>query len=296
MVLCENSYIGGNIMINIHNKPILKTIGPKSAVLITSLYDEKKTIFTTRDAARITGLSGNTLNVFLSRLVLKGVTTRLKAGLFNIVPFEYGSTSVFVSDPFLIAEKIVCQKGISEKDYFISHGSALEFHQMVTQPQLSFFCSVTKKLPKENIYGIEFNFYECKKAQFFGIERVWIKDKQIQISNIERTILDGLKNPKYCGGLIEVAKGFWIKKNKIDVKKLINYALILDVGTVYRRLGYLLDIFNLGESEDRNLLAMKLTKTYALLDPTLFKEGKFLSKWKLRLNISNDEIMNAVRN
>lgn len=146
-------------MTNSHNSPIAKTLGPKSAMLITSLYDERKSLFTTEDAARITGLSGNTLNVLLSRLVKKGITTRLKSDLFNIVPYELGSESMYLSDPWLIAESIVLQKGLSENDYYISHGTAFELHQMVTQPQLTISCSVTKRLPKENVHGIEINFH-----------------------------------------------------------------------------------------------------------------------------------------
>lgn len=280
----------------IHNKPIIKTLGPKSASLITSLYDERKALFTAEDAARITGLSGNTLNVFLSRLVKKGLTTKLKSGLFNIVPYDLGSESTYISDPQLITESIVHQKGLSEGDYYISHGTAFELHQMVTQPQLSISCSVVKKIPKENVHGIEINFYSLKKDQIFGIQKFWIgKDKSVQVSDIERTIIDGLRNPQHCGGIIEVAKGLWIKKDIVDTQKLINYALMLNSGVVFRRLGFLLELFDIGKKEERDLLAIKLTNSYALLDAGLFQEGKFLSKWKLRLNVSADELLGAVR-
>lgn len=86
-----------------------------------------------------------------------------------------------------------------------------------------------------------------------------------------------LKIQSICGGIIEVAKGLWIKKEIIDVKKLINYAFILDVGVVYRRLGFLLELFEIGEVQTRDLLEKKLTKSYSLLDPSLFKEGAFTS-------------------
>ena len=283
-------------MSSIYNQHIPKSLGPKSASLITALYDENKALFTVDDAARITGLSSNALNVLLGRLAKKGIITKLKAGLFNIVPSELGSESVFISHPALVAKGIVHQKGLTDEDYYISHGSAFELHQMVTQPQLSIYCTVTKPLVDENIHGTEIDFILIKKTQIFGVEKFWIeKDKHVQVSDIERTILDGLKNPKHCGGIIEVAKGLWIKKDVIDVKKLINYALILDVGVVYRRLGFLLDLFEIGDVQTRNLLEKKLTKSYSLLDPSLFQEGRFTSKWRLRLNVSPDEIKYAVR-
>ena len=36
----------------------------------------------------------------------------------------------------------------------------------------------------------------------------------VYISDIEKTVLDGLKMPGYCGGIAEVAKGFWMKRDK----------------------------------------------------------------------------------
>lgn len=283
-------------MIENNNSHALKTLGPKSARLITQLYDQDKSLFTTEDAGKITGLDGNTLNVLLSRLVKKGIISRLKSGLFNIVPFELGSESVYISDPQIIAENILYKKGLGESDYYISHGSAFELHQMVTQPQLTVSCSVVNSVRKENIHGIEIHFHPLKREQFFGIQKMWIgKDKSIQVSDLERTIIDGLKKPYYCGGIIEVAKGLWIKKDKIDVRKLINYALMLDSGAVIRRLGFLLELFKIGKEEERELLLKKLTNTYALLDPDFVHEGKYLSKWKLRLNVDSFEILSAVR-
>ena len=286
----------GNLMDSNYNHLLPKSLGPKSANLITGLYDDNKSLFTIDDAARITGLSGNALNVLLGRLTKKGIITKLKTGLFNIVPSELGSESIFISNPALVAKGIVYQKGLTDNDYYISHGSAFELHQMVTQPQLVTYCSVIKPLVKENIHGIEIDFILTKKSQIFGVEKFWInKDKYVQVSDIERTILDGLKNPKHCGGIVEIAKGLWIKKDVVDVKKLINYALVLDVGVVYRRLGFLLDLFEIGDVLMRELIEKKLTKSYSLLDPGLLNEGKFISKWKLRLNIDSDEIKNAVR-
>lgn len=47
--------------------------------------------------------------------------------------------------------------------------------------------------------------------------------------------------------------------------------------------------------QSRELIEKKLTKTYSLLDPGLFDEGKIISKWRLILNVAPDEIKNAVR-
>ena len=38
------------------------------------------------------------------------------------------------------------------------------------------------------------------------------------------------------------------------------------------------------------LLRKKLTATYVLLDPMLLTEGKFIARWRLRLNVSPEEV------
>jgi predicted transcriptional regulator of viral defense system len=88
-----------------------------------------------------------------------------------------------------------------------------------------------------------------------------------------------------------VAKGFSVKSNEIDPQKLIDYALILDVGAVNRRLGYLMELYQIGLPIHWKFLQTTLTATYQLLDPELPAEGHHVAKWRLRLNISQEELL-----
>lgn len=115
------------------------------------------------------------------------------------------------------------------------------------------------------------------------------------VSNLEKTIIDGFKIPEYCGGLIEVAKGLWIKRDKLDIKRLIDYAMDMGVGAIYRRLGHLLEVFKIDCPEEVERLQNKLTKSYVLLGPGLLDEGDYLSRWKLKLNVSEEELLSVIR-
>jgi predicted transcriptional regulator of viral defense system len=81
----------------------------------------------------------------------------------------------------------------------------------------------------------------------------------------------------------------------MEVKKLVEYALRLDIGAVIRRLGYLLEAYGIDTPEGIERLRSGLTATYLLLDPLLPPEGKFLARWRLRLNVSPEEIQVVVR-
>jgi len=94
--------------------------------------------------------------------------------------------------------------------------------------------------------------------------------------------------------MIEVAKAFSIKHDYIDPKKIVSYAMRLNVGAVFRRLGYLMELYEIGDQTHLDCLRTKLTSTYQLFDPDLSREGHHTIKWRLRLNISEDEL-SAIR-
>jgi predicted transcriptional regulator of viral defense system len=62
-----------------------KTLGHISAHLISTLYEENKSIFGISDAQRILGKAYNETTDLLSELVKRNVITRLKAGKFLIM-------------------------------------------------------------------------------------------------------------------------------------------------------------------------------------------------------------------
>ena len=273
------------------NNQKLKTLGPQLAFLVAELYERQKTIFSTRDVESISGLTPNSARGLVNRLVGKGVATRLKPGLFILVPAELGHARDYLGDPYVVASEIV-----GSPQYFISHSSAMDIHQMVTQPQLVVYTTTTQSVRPRSILGTHFRFVRCKPEHFFGAMNHWAtKTRKIRVSDLERTVIDGLKQSEYCGGFSEVAKGFWMRQQDIDVKKLVEYALMVDIGAIYRRLGYLLELFETEETEQFELLHKKLTAAYVLLDPKLPAEGKFIARWRLRLNVSPEEIKTIIR-
>jgi predicted transcriptional regulator of viral defense system len=254
--------------------------------LIVELNERRQPIFSLADVTEITGLSPSSARSLVANTEARGIVTRLKPGLYNLVPFERGRDTEHVSDPYLIARTLV-----GDADYFISHGSALELHRMVTQPQLAIVVSCAKRLRPQHIHGYEFRFVDVKPKDFFGLTEIWITpEEQVRISDPERTIIDGLDHPQYVGGVTEVAKGLWMKRDTLRVELMIDYALRLGVGAVIRRLGYLLEFYGLADAAALEPLRARLTPTYQRLDPLFPNEGRMLARWRIRLNVESDEL------
>lgn len=264
----------------------LKTVGPQAAKLLTKLQERRHLIFALPEVVEITGLKAASARSFIRALVSRGVAARLRPGLFNLVPFELGQEKEYLGNPYVVVREL-----LRDHEYYISHASAMEIHRMTAQPQLVVYATSPKPPLGRTIFGTQFRFVRCPTARFFGLAEHWAtKEDKVWVSDLERTVLDGVRHPKYCGGITEVAKGFWMRRSDIDVKKLVEYALRLDFGSALGRLGYLMEILEIGTPSDLDALRQKLGPAYALLDPMLPREGKFISKWRLQLNIAAEEL------
>lgn len=271
-----------------HSK--LKTLGPRAAQLFTELYERRRSTFILSDVEAITGLSSGSARNLVHKAQQRGLVTRLKPGLYNLVPFELGRVTEHVDSPYLIARELA-----GTASYFLSHGTALELHRMVTQPNFTIYVSCTRRVRPQTVGGYDFRFIHITEAQQFGVVKHWVdKERFVMISDMERTIIDGLRHPAFAGGISEVAKGLWMKRDALKTERLVDYALRLDVGAVVRRLGFLLEHYGLGDASALGPLRAKLTATYQRLDPLLPAEGAFLSRWRLQLNITPEEL-DAVR-
>lgn len=264
-----------------------KTLGPQAAHFVTELHEQGKPLFSHKDVIDVTGLQSQSARSFVASLVNRGIATRVQPGLFILVPFELGREREYLGNPFVIARELA-----QNHDYFISHASAMDIHGMLTQPRFVVYASSPRAMRPRTLHGIEFRFVKCRPSHFFGTTTHWAtRTEQVHVSDLERTVIDGLKQPEHCGGVTEVAGGLLIRKVDINPGKLVEYALRMDVGVVIRRLGFLLETYELASTQQIDQLRARLTPSYALLDPLLPSEGKTSSRWRLRLNVAPEELL-----
>lgn len=273
------------------NSAAIKTLGTQAANLVTTLHERSRVVFRLEDVRDITGLSEASARSFVRKLVDRGVAARLKPGLYVLVPFELGRERRYTGNPLIVAREIM-----HGQDYYLSHATAMEIHGMTTQPQLMIM--VTTPVPRRPLtaLGVEFRFVRCRRRHLFGLTEHWVtKQEKVRVSDVERTIIDGLKQPEHCGGLTEVAKGLWMRREAMNVSRLVQYARRIGVGAVVRRLGFLLETYEMAAAPDLDRLRKGLTATYVRLDPVLPAEGKRLRRWRLQLNVDPEELRAVVR-
>jgi predicted transcriptional regulator of viral defense system len=268
-----------------------KNISRQSSELLSYFNGQNKNCFDTSLAYRALPCSkASTVRELLSDMTKRGLLMRLKEGTYYIIPYEQNAET-FMPDWHLIAEHLV-----NDAKHYIGYYSALQIHNLITQPSLKEQIVVSKQIrPSEiKIKDVPFQFIYHNEKHFFGGRKIWMDNfNKVQCSDLEKTIIDCLFKPDYAGGIVEVARAIYTSKDKIKYDTLLEYARIFDSQAVIKRLGFLLEMLEINTKIIADLQKLKTT-SYVLLDTELPKSGKRNSRWSIQRNLDNETIRSAI--
>lgn len=271
----------------------MRTLGPIGTKLIHKLAGKGQVLFTLEDAMKITGNGYITTKQLIWSLTNKNWIMRIKRGSYVILPLETGMENFNPYNWFVIAREL-----IQPEPYYISYYSAMSIHNMVTQPLNTVYIVSPLRRRDKNIGATKFKFVYAKKERLWGFTKEWVTaQEQVQVSDLERTIIDCLYMPEYCGGISEIAKGIWITKDSVNYKKLYEYTDKFKKTVVAKRLGFILETYGIDKDNIIALLhnEVKKHRSYPLLDPVLPDEGKYIKHWGLKVNLSPAELKAVVQ-
>jgi predicted transcriptional regulator of viral defense system len=268
-----------------------KNISTQSNKLLTHFNGIEKSCFKSSDSFEVLSKSSiPTVNQLLSDMTKRGLLMRIKDGLYYIIPYEKDPES-FMPDWHLLTENLV-----NGADHYIGYYSALQIHNLITQPSLKQQIVVAKQIRPStiNVKDVPFQFIYHNPDHFFGVKRLWIDNfHKVNCSDLEKTFIDCLFKPDYAGGIVEIARAIYLSKDKMQFDKLFEYARKFNSQAVIKRLGFLLDALEINNPIDKDLQKIK-TASYVVLDTELPKEGKLLSKWSIVQNIDYETIKSAI--
>ncbi len=234
--------------------------------------------------------SKSALKELLSDMVRRGLLMRLKKGLYYLIPYEQDPQS-FMPDWHLLAEPLT-----KDTHHYIAYYSALQIHNLITQPSLKEQIVVAKQLrPSQiDIKGVTFQFIYHNQEHFFGAKKIWIDSfNKVWCSDLEKTLIDCLFKPNYAGGIVEIARAIYISKDKLKYDTLLEYAKKFGTQAVIKRLGFLLELLEIDISIINELQKLKTT-SYITLDTELPKIGKYNTRWSVLQNLETETIKSAI--
>ena len=256
--------------------------------LVRLLASEGDRVFTAERARELSprvGLRDAYLWEALYHLRRNGWIVPLRRGLYALAGSVPGVTP---AHEFEIAMALVTPAAIS-------HWSALSHHGLTEQaPRRVFVLTTVRSVPR--MRGVRpkgagegypvgetvCQFVQVKPDRFFGFEDVWVNESRIRMTDPERTLLDGLLAPRYCGDFSEVLHAFEVRAPKLDLDRIIRYALKLDAATA-KRLGWTLERQGV-DGARLELLRKVPVKGYRVLDPSGPRQGPCDIRWMIQVN------------
>ena len=256
------------------------TLGKMEISLLSSLEHDKKAIFTFSDALqRLSYTKRQVVRNVLSRLVKKGRIKRIKKGYYLLVPFRFKDWG---EHEFSLVPLLA-------KEYYISFWSALSFWSMTEQLPRQIYIATKYQINQRSFEEVSYLFVKVAPRYFFGFVETEISGRKVNIALKEKTILDCLLHPEYCGGLGEVAKAIRDSWKDLDWMKVKEYVERMKSSAVERRLFYILSFLKL--KKPLSVLGKKKFAGFRLLDPNALNEGKYDSRAGVRVNVNLEEEM-----
>lgn len=270
-----------------NSKPKQSLVGIELVRLLTYEGDRIFSISRARELAPRVGLKDAYLGEALYHLRRSGWIVSLHRGLYALSPTVPGATP---AHEFEIAMALVNPAAIS-------HWSALHYHGLTEQTPRTVFVLTTTgaSIPRRDRSGSKppgggylvgdttYRFIQMKPERFLGIEKVWISDARVSITNLERTLLDGLSMPQCCGDFAEVLHSFQAAMPQLDIERIGRYATQLNVA-IAKRLGWVLESLGVESTEVGRLAALPI-KGYRKLDPSGPNKGPCNSRWMIQENL-----------
>jgi len=232
----------------------------------------------------------STVRELLSDMTRRGLLMRIKDGLYHIVPYEKNA-SLYMPEWHLLVEHLV-----GDANHYIGYYSALEIHNLITQPSLKEQIVVSKQIRPSEIYvkDVPFQFIFHNDKHFFGGKKIWIDEfEKVICSDLEKTIIDCLFKPEYAGGIVELSKALYLSQERINFNVLLDYAIRFNSQAVIKRLGFILELLKI-QTPIINELQLIKSKSYISLDTELPPSGKRRSRWNIQVNLDVETILSAI--
>ncbi len=268
-----------------------KNISTQSSRLLTYFNSKEIRCFDYNEACKaMPDTKLGTVRELLSDMTKRGLLMRLKERVYHIIPYETDANA-FMPDWHLIAEHLV--NGVN---HYIGYYSALQIHNLITQPSLKEQIVVSRQIRPTviKIKTIPFQFIFHNDDHFFGAKMIWVDDfNKVLCSDLEKTIVDCLFKPDYAGGIVEIAKALYQSKDKIKYITLLDYVVRFKSQAVMKRLGFLLEALNIETDIIEKLLKL-ITASYVVLDTELPAYGNRSSRWQILINLDVETIKSAI--
>jgi predicted transcriptional regulator of viral defense system len=239
-------------------------------------------LVTTERSAELLGVEANVASLTLGRLARRGWLSRVRRGLYLVLPLEAGREGTAIEDPWVLARELY-------SPCYIGGWTAAEHWGLTEQLFRATFVVTAANIRRsqETFLGAEFHLTRATRERVANIAEIWHGSERIPVSDRERTIADALADPGWVGGIrhfVEILRTYRESK-EWNPNRLLRRLEGIGSGASFKRLGYLLEtVLPPDPSLVREALARR-TSGVVKLDPAIAERGRIHTRWGLSVNV-----------
>ena len=260
---------------------MISGVDEKNRELLDLLSRSGGSLFSIKEAAHTLNMPVNKTRVQLSYLARRGWLSRVKRGLYISVPLGTLNPHEYKDNPWIIADRIFAP-------CYIGGWSAAEHLGLTEQIFRSIVICTGSGVRHRStdVQGFNFILKHVGKERLKMTKNVWFGNNKICVSTPSQTIADILDDPSIGGGIrhvAEIVKNYFSSEDRNDLA-LLKCIKVVGNRSVYKRLGYLLEVLNINAPEVIDTCRKNISAGYSALDPTIKIKGTFNRGWNLRVN------------
>lgn len=177
----------------------------------------------------------------------------------------------------------------------IGYWTALNTHGLTEQFSNTIFIQTTFPKKDKTIFGTKYQFVKVAETKRCGVETQGYGNHTYPITDVEKTIVDCFDLPQYSGGYAELLRATSV--SKLSSSKMIEYSGAVNNIAAIKRMGFLAELIGkAGMNSFIRYAKSKVNPKYNLFDAQGADMGEYVTDWRLRLNISMEEIVELLDN
>lgn len=269
-----------------------RSLSARESEVILSLEAEDRDEVTIGDIAELAGVSRSYARKLAHDLHEKCWLQRIGRGRYLRIPAKNGPGAIPETNPFRLGSHLV-------DPYYFAYGTAANLHGLLTQAPRTYTVATTEDTERELTDPIAFRIVSVVPRKFFGWEETERYGETVQVSDLEKTVVDCLDRQDLVGGLPGVLEVLSQAKPRLDADKLARYVERFEVGSLAQRLGYLLERVRpeveVEEGLMETLRSMRTSAHVHLGSAARYgRTGDYESDWKVIVNVPEDELFGEV--
>jgi predicted transcriptional regulator of viral defense system len=210
----------------------VRSLSRTEAKVILSLEAEGVELVSLGQIRTRTGASPGFARKLAHDLVRKGWLQRVRRGTYLLNPSRHGPGAEPDADPFRIGSRLV-------QPYYFGYATAAELHGIFPQAsRVYYIVTPARWVPGKSLAG-RFRAVRVPRSRFFGFRSMVRRGVVLEVSDVERTVLDCLDRPELAGGLAGVSQILALAKPGLNWSRFGSYLDRLGNRSLTLRAGFL---------------------------------------------------------